>query len=306
MAAKKKEKPWSDADANAMVGKVCMVTGANTGIGKVTALELAKVWAKVVMVCRNPQKGEAAKKEIEEASGSNNVDLMIADLSSLKAVRQLASDFRKKYDRLHVLVNNAGAIIKKRIVAEEGFEAQFALHVLTPFLLTNLLLDELKASAPARVINVSSKMHFFAKMDFDDLQGEKKYSGFGIYGRTKLANILLSYEMARQYKGTGITVNTLHPGSVATELGRDVKNPLTSVLSLFTVNPEKGAETQLYLACSQKVDGVTGKYFEKCKPCESSKATYSTSHALKIWGICSKLTGFNPSQQAMNTVYIDE
>lgn len=248
-----------------MNGKVCMVTGANSGIGKETALGLAELGATVVMVCRNPSRGEATMVEIKEKTGNDLVDLMIADLSSQQSIRQLAANFKKKYP-LHVLINNAGVFLTKRSLIVDGIETTFAVNHLAYILLTNLLLDALKANTPARVINFSSETHRGATINFDNLQGEKKYSVLKVYGQSKLANILFSYELTKRLKETGVTVNHLHPGFIRTELGHNKENSRIfrvgmKLTQLFGASPKKGAQTSIYLATSPEVEDVTGKYF---------------------------------------------
>ena len=201
-----------------MQGKICLVTGASSGIGKATALGLAKMGATVVMVCRDANKGEAALSEIKRNSGSSSVDLLLADLSSQEAIRRLATEYKSKYQQLHVLINNAGVYYTKRHVTVDGLEAMFAVNYLARFLLTNLLLDIIKRSAPARVINVAGAYHAKGKINFDDLQGEKDFDGQRANHQSKLADVLFTYELARRLEGTGVTVNCLHPGMVATDL----------------------------------------------------------------------------------------
>ncbi|KKM77107.1 hypothetical protein LCGC14_1373310, partial [marine sediment metagenome] len=204
-----------------MKGKICIITGANSGIGKATAIALAEMGATIVMVCREKETGESAQKEIIELTGNKNVDLLLCDLSSQKEIRELVSNFKNKYQVLHILINNAGVMMKQGTVSTDGFEMNFAVNHLAPFLLTNLLLDMLKKNAPSRIINVSSGAHKTAKLDIDDLQSEnKKLRLMRIYGNSKLALMLFSYELSRKLEGTNVTINTVHPGVVATNLGR--------------------------------------------------------------------------------------
>src|SRR3989454_3745122 len=212
-----------------MTGKVCLITGGNSGIGKATALGLAKLNASVVIVSRDKDKGEATIIEVKSKSGNHNVDAMTADLSSQDSVRELAHDFRGRYKKLHVLINNAGIFLPRRVPTVDGLETTFATNHLGHFLLTNLLLDVLKASAPSRVINITSSAHRGTTIDFDDLKGEKKYSGYHAYSQSKLANVLFTYQLAKRLEGTGITVNCLHPGVVRTGFGKDVTG-LMSIL----------------------------------------------------------------------------
>ena len=279
----------------AMTNKVCLVTGCNSGIGKVTALELAKQGATVVMACRKAEAGRAVQEEIKAISGNSNVDLLLADLSSQEAVRGLARDFHEKYGQLHVLINNAGVLSKKRVLTVDGLENQFAVNLLAPFLLTHLLLDTLKASAPARVVNVTSTMHRFAGIDFDNLQGEKKYSAQGAYNQSKLGVVLFTLELARRQAGSGVTVNCLHPGVVGTGIMRDSSNLIRRGWKALTLSPEKGADTSLYLAMSPQVEGVSGQYFEKRKIAKASKKAADRELALKLWQRCTQLTGMDES-----------
>ncbi|MFW9821264.1 MAG: SDR family oxidoreductase [Candidatus Thorarchaeota archaeon] len=276
-----------------MEGNICLITGANSGIGKETALALAKMNATVVMLCRNKQRGEKAQKEIIEQSENKNVDLLICDLSSLKDINKFVSDFKSKYDKLHVFINNAGIMLKSRTVSVDGFEMNFAVHLLGPFLLTNLLLDILKKSAPSRIINVTSAAHKRAKIDFEDLQSQnKKYRLFSIYGISKLAEMLFTYELSRRLKGTKVTANAVHPGVVATNLGRDQSKFSQWFARKFFKSPEEGAQTSIYLASSPEVEGITGKYFSNKEPRESSIESYNEEDAERLWKICEELTGF--------------
>jgi NAD(P)-dependent dehydrogenase (short-subunit alcohol dehydrogenase family) len=275
-----------------MAGKTCIVTGANAGIGKATALGLAKMGGTVVMVCRSRERGGAALAEIERESGSNSVALLLADLSSQGAIRHLADKFKAKYPALHVLINNAGIIPRKRAVTEDGFETQFAVNHLAYFLLTNLLLDVLKASTPSRIINVSSQVHGGPYIPFDDLQSERSYSPTRVYGWTKLANVLFTYELARRLEGTGVTVNSLHPGTVATKLLADyMPGGLRFMAKMIGMSPEDGAQTSLYLATSPEVKGVSGKYFVHGTAVRSSKASYDKAAASRMWQVSAELTG---------------
>ena len=283
--------------AKSMSGRICMVTGANAGIGKATALGLAKMGGTVVMVCRSRERGEATLAEIKRESGNASVHLLLADLSSQDDIRRLAAAFNAKYPAVHVLINNAGIIPRKRTVTGEGFETQFAVNHLAYFLLTHLLLDILKASAPARIVTVSSQVHHGASIDFDDLQSERFYRPTRVYASTKLANVLFTYELARRLEGTGVTANCLHPGSVATNLLADfLPTPLRFVTKIVGVSPEKGAQTPLYLATSPEVEEVTGKYFVNQKPAASSKPSYDRDLARRLWQVSEKLTGAQTMQ----------
>ena len=282
--------------SDSMAGKVCLVTGANSGIGKATALGLANIGATVVMVCRSQERGEGALAEIKQKSSKEQIFLLLADLASQAAIRRLAEDFNSQYSALHVLINNAGIIPRKRQVTVDGFETQFAVNHLAPFLLTNLLMDMLKSSAPARIVTVSSDMHRGATINFDDLQSVGSYRPIRVYSETKLANVLFTYELARKLQGTKITANCLHPGMVATKLladGIGIPRPLKSTTKLIGSSPEKGAETSIYLATSPEVEGVSGKYFVRQKAVESSKISYDQNLASRLWEQSTELTGLD-------------
>ncbi|MFQ5434771.1 MAG: SDR family oxidoreductase [Anaerolineae bacterium] len=277
-----------------MKDKMVLVTGANAGIGKVTAQDLAKMGAQVVMVARSRERGEAALADVRRASGSDRVDLLLADLSVQAEVRRLASEFREKYGRLDVLVNNAGALFTKRLESADGIEMTFALNHLGYFLLTNLLLDLLKASAPSRIVNVSSTAHTRAELNFDDLENKTSFSGMNVYGQSKLANVYFTYELARRLAGTGVTANCLHPGFVASNFAKN--NGLLAKAGMllmrpFAISPEKGAETSIYLASSPEVEGVTGKYFDKKQPVQSAAVSYDETAARRLWQISEQMTG---------------
>ena len=278
-----------------MNGKVCLVTGANTGIGKVAAVELARQGATVVMVCRDKAKGQAARREIQQASGNNQVDLLLADLSSQANIRKLAVDFKTRHSRLDVLLNNAGLYMPKRTLSTDGIETTFAVNHLAYFLLANLLLDVLKQAAPSRVINVSSGAHRRGVMAFDNLQGERSYSGISAYSNAKLANILFTRELARRLAGTRVTVNCLHPGVVATQIFRNLPKPLEWLVKAFALSPEKGAQTSVYLASSPEVAHVTSKYFVKQRETAPVAAAQDDAVARKLWQISEQLTGLGAS-----------
>jgi len=279
-----------------MQGKICMITGANSGIGKATALGLAQMGATVVLVSRDRARGEEAQKEIKAKSGNDAIDLLLADLSSQQSIRQLVEDFKQRYTRLHVLINNAGVFALTWRETVDGLEMSFAVNVLAPFLLTNLLLDVIKASAPARIVNVSSNQQEANHLKLDDLQLEKSYRPMRAYAQSKLAVVLFTYELARRLEGTGVTANCLHPGFVATNIAqRDLVLPArlaTKLIFRFGTSPEKGAKTSLYLATSLDVEGVTGKYFEKSVPRKSTPLSYDESLQQQLWKACAQLTGF--------------
>jgi len=282
--------------SKSMAGKICMVTGANDGIGKATALGLANLGATVVMVCRSRKLGEAALAEIGQKSSNDHVSLLLADLASQDSIRDLAENFKGQHAALHVLINNAGIIPRQRLVTVDGLETQFAVNHLAPFLLTNLLLDVLESSAPARIVTVASDMHRGASIDFDDLQSERSYRPTQVYAITKLANVLFTYELARRLQGTKVTANCLHPGVVATKLladGLGIPRALMSTTRLMGASPEKGAKTSIYLATSPAVEGVSGKYFVRQKAVESAKVSYDDTLASRLWRASAKLTGLS-------------
>lgn len=279
--------------AEPLLGKICMVTGATGGIGAVTARELSRQGATVIIVGRNAQKCANVAAQIQQLSGNPNVEFMVADLSAQDQIRQLVAQFKQKYNRLDVLINNAGGLFVQRQVSADGIEMTLALNHLSYFLLTNLLLDTLKASA-ARIINVASAAHS-GEINFADLQGEQKYSGFAAYRQSKLANILFTYELARRMAGTGVTANTLHPGFVAsgfaTNNGWFWDKIYRYLARLIAISPEEGARTSLYLATSPDVADVTGQYFIKQKAAASSKASYDEATAKQLWQTSEALTG---------------
>jgi NAD(P)-dependent dehydrogenase (short-subunit alcohol dehydrogenase family) len=282
-----------------MNGKICLLTGANAGIGKVTAKKLAEQGATVVMVCRNKQKGEAALDEIGKSSGNGNVELMIADLSSQAEIRRLAEEFKARHSRLDVLVNNAGVYLPKRTLTVDRIETTFAVNHLAYFLLTNLLLEVLKQSAPSRIVSVSSEAHQYGKIEFDNLQGERVYKGIPAYSNSKLANVLFTRELARRLAGTKVTANSLHPGAVATSIFRNTPKPIEWLIKMFTMNPEKGAETSVYLATSGEVEGISGKYFEKKREKYPSRLAQDDETARTLWQVSEQMTGLNPRADAV-------
>lgn len=269
-------------------GKTCLVTGANSGLGRETALALAKMKANVVMVCRNKGKGDAARREISEESGNDSVDLLLCDLSSLADTRTLAAEVMNRYGKLHVLVNNAG-LFSFSGRTEDGFETTFAVDYLAPFLLTNLLLDLLKASAPSRIVNVSSVAHFNGHVDLEAVGKGGGATGWGGYSNSKLALVMFTYELARRLQGTGVTANCLHPGGVATNIWRIP----AAVTRPFLKSAEEGARTSIYLASSPEVESVSGRYFENEKEKKSSDESHDEKMQLALWDETSKLVGLS-------------
>ncbi|UCH62679.1 MAG: SDR family oxidoreductase [Fidelibacterota bacterium] len=277
-----------------MKEKVCLITGANRGIGKATALGLALKGATVIIHCRNRQLGENTREEIITGTGNTAIEVIVADLASLEAVRQVAGEVTRRHTALHVLVNNAGLTKRRHTLTEDSFETTLAVNHLAPFLLTNLLLDTLKSSAPARIVNVASMVHRWGKINFDDLMGQRNYSMDRAYNQSKLANILFTYELARRLQGSGVTVNCLEPGMVVSDFGREYtgfKGLMTNKLwRPFMHSPEKGADTVIYLASSPEVEGVTGKYFTKRRVVRSSRASNDAILASRLWEVSEGLT----------------
>ncbi len=274
---------------------VIVITGANSGMGKATSVELAKTGAIVVMLCRNKAKGEEAIKEVRDLSGNSSVELMICDLRSLKSIENFCTEFKNRFQRLDILVNNAGVVLPGRHETFDGCELQFGVNHLGHFLLTNRLLDIMIASAPARIINVSSGAHKIGHIHIKDVNLSKNYTAWRAYAQSKLANILFTYELADRLKGRGVTANCLHPGAVATAMGinRDTGfgTFITRILKPFFQTPEKGAQTAVYLATSPDVEGVTGKYYYQKRPLLSSKRSYDKEMAKSLWALSEKMTG---------------
>ncbi len=283
-----------------MEGKVCLITGATSGIGAETARVLAKMGATIAIVGRSPSKCADTADRIKTETGNSKVDYLIADLSSLNEIRRLAKEFRTRYARLDVLINNAGGLFLKRQTTVDGLELTFALNHLAYFLLTNLLLDALKANAPSRIVNVSSLAHVGARIDFANLH----FQGWQGYKRSKLANLMFTYELAGRLEGTGVTVNALHPGLVASNFGMNngrVYRAVRPLISLFSISNEKGARTSIYLASSPEVERVSGKYFVRCMPVRSSEASYDHAAAARLWQVSASLTGMSGDPGAAPT-----
>jgi len=277
-----------------LTGRICVVTGANRGIGRATAEGLAELGANLILVCRRREDGEAVSREIA-AKARPVPDVVGADLSSQASIRQAASEIQARYPRLHVLINNAGIISRRREVTADGLELQFAVNHLGYFLLTNLLLPQLRAGPPSRIVNVSSGAHSHATLDFSDLQSERGYDPKEVYSRTKLANILFTYELARRLGVTGVTVNCLAPGVVATRMLGDYMGapPGAGVDSTFGASPKEGAKTSIYLAAAPDVERVTGKYFVGSKPAASSRESHDEAAARRLWEVSERLTGLS-------------
>jgi NAD(P)-dependent dehydrogenase (short-subunit alcohol dehydrogenase family) len=279
-----------------MKNKIVLVTGANSGLGKMAAIGLAKMGATVVMVCRNRERGEAARQDIIAASGSSSVDLLLADLSSQHAVRQLAQAFKATYQRLDVLVNNAGGVFMSRSMSVDGIEYSLAFNHLAPFLLTHLLLDVLKASTPARIVNVTTRLFANSAVNFDDIHFEKRpYNGFHSYTETKLGNILFTYELAKKLEGTGVSVNCVHPGIFKSNFGSEgmprVMRVMSAIMRPFMPSAEKAAERVLYVATAPELDGMSGKYYGDKKELTSPKQSYDGAAQERLWRVSEELTG---------------
>ena len=275
--------------------KTVLITGGTGGIGRAAAIGLASMGARVGITGRDRARAEVAAAEITRASGNPAVDVFVADLSSQAEVRQLAAEVLAAYPRLDVLLNNVGGFWAHRHVTVDGLERTFALNHLAPFLLTDLLLDRLVASAPARVVTVSSGAQAMGKIDFDDLMGERRYSGQRAYNQSKLANVMFTYELAGRLQGTGVTANALHPGMTNTGFSAEdparAFAPLVAVLRPFMRSPERGADTAVYLASSPEVEGVTGRYFSDRKARKSSKSSYDGATTARLWDVSADLVG---------------
>ncbi len=278
-----------------MAGKAVLITGGTGGIGKATATGLAALGARVGITGRDRGRAEAAADDIRAASGGAVVDVFVADLSAQTEVRRLAGEVLDAYPRLDVLINNAGGTWAHRHVTADGLEHTFALNHLAPFLLTDLLLDRLKASSPARVVTVSSGAQALGRIDFDDLMGARKYSGQRAYNQSKLANVMFTYELSRRLKGTGVTATVLHPGVVRTNFGAEDQSTayavMTRVVRPFMKSLARGAATPVYLASSPEVAGVTGRYFANKKPKKSNRSSYDVDAAARLWQVSSDLVG---------------
>ena len=275
-----------------MEGKVALITGGTSGIGKAAATALAAMGAEVVVTGRNRERAEKALAEIRRDSGGPKVSLMLADLAVQTEVRKLAEGFRERHDRLDMLVNNAGLIQSRRTETPDGIELTLAVNHLAPFLLTNLLLEVLERSAPSRIIPVSSEARRSARIDFDDLQSRRRYRAFPVYGMTKKANILFTYELAERLEGTGVVANCVHPGGVNTNFGDDNRSPgilLFRAFKPFMRTPEQGADTVIYLASSPEAAEMNGKYLtdrEEVSPAEPRDAVAQK----RLWEVSERLT----------------
>lgn len=280
-----------------MQGKVCLVTGATGGIGRVTACELARRGAALIIVGRNRERGEIAMAEAR-AAGAASVNFIAADLSNQDQVRRLGQQILDRYPRIDVLVNNAGGMFRRRILSADGIEMTFALNHLSYYLLTHLLLPALSQAPAARIVNVASNAHRGVDIDFSNLQGEQGYRALRAYKRSKLANICFTIALTRRLEGSGVTANALHPGFVATDIGAR-SDRLAAIawrlVSLFAIDVEKGAQTSVYLAASKDVAGVSGQYFSECRPAQPSAPARDRNTQEKLWEVSAAMTGISPA-----------
>jgi len=270
-----------------MKGKVCIITGANRGIGKATATVFAQLGATVILACRNKEGGEIAKADIITATGNSNVELMLVDLSVQESIQKIVTDFGNKYDRLDVLINNAGVYKSQRELTPDGLEMMFATNHLGPFFLTNLLLDKLKASQPSRVLVVTAPST--TPVDFDNLQGERRFSSLQAFGVTKMCNLLFTYELSRRLEGTGVTVNGVHPGLSKTKLMREAPIILRWLTQFASKKPEKAAESLAYLASSAEMANTTGRFFKDRKEIKSNQYSYDQNVQHQLWDVSTAL-----------------
>jgi NAD(P)-dependent dehydrogenase (short-subunit alcohol dehydrogenase family) len=278
-----------------MTGKTVLITGGTGGIGKATAIGLAALGAHVAITGRDLGRAEAAAADIRDTTGNPDVDAFGADLSSQVEVRRLAAEVLEANPRLDVLINNVGGFWATRHVTADGLEHTFAVNHLAAYLLTNLLLDRLKASTPARVVTVASNAQSLGRIDFEDLQGERTYSGQTAYNQSKLADVMFTYELARRLAGTGVTATVLHPGVVRTGFGAEDPSRIFKLLvplwRPFMKTPRDGAATSIYLASSPEVAGVTGMYFADSRPRTSNKTSYDEAAAARLWQVNASLVG---------------
>jgi NAD(P)-dependent dehydrogenase (short-subunit alcohol dehydrogenase family) len=278
-----------------MIGKTVLITGSTGGIGRATALRLSSMGARVGITGRDAGRAQHAAAEIASESNNGAVDVFVADMSSQTEVRRLAGEVLDAYPRLDVLINNVGGFWSHRHVTADGLEHTFALNHLAPFLLTSLLLDRLVASAPARIVTVSSGAQSMGKIDFDDLMGQRKYSGQDAYNQSKLANVMFTYELARRLAGSGVTATALHPGVTNTGFSAEDPSrafaPLVMVMRPFMKKPERGADTPVYLASAPEAEGLTGQFFANRKPRESSRSSYDAAATARLWQVSADLVG---------------
>ena len=274
-----------------LTGKLCVVTGGNTGIGRETVRGLAARGAEVVIACRNQQKGEAARADVVASTGNDAVRVMPLDLAALANVRSFAAALREKHERLDILVCNAGVWTRQRQTTQDGFELSIGVNHLGHFVLVRELEPLLRAAAPARIVVVSSDIHYRARMDFDDLMWEKRrFRGPSAYGQSKLANVLYTAALARRLEGSGVTVNAVHPGVVRTELAREYPRAVMTILNLFFISPERGAATSLHVATAPHLAKVSGKYFAKCREKRPSRRALVMPDQERLWDMSERYT----------------
>ncbi len=271
--------------------KVCILTGATSGIGREAAFDIARKGLHLVLPVRNMKKAAALKNEIAKQTGNQQVHLYECDLASMDSIRQFCDAFLQKHNHLHILINNAGTWETRRKESADGIELTLAVNHLAPFLMTNLLLKRMKNSTPARIINVSSKAHIRGNLNFQDLEGKNSWSSFGAYANSKLANILFTRELARQLNENGITANCLHPGVVDTRLYHKMPAFLTSFFRLFMISPSKGSETIVHLALSPEVQQANGEYFYKKKVRKPARQALDDTAARRLWEVSCEYTG---------------
>lgn len=295
-------KGWCHSKAD-LTGKTAIVTGANTGIGYCTARDLARRNARVILACRSLERGRAAAANIREETGNENVHVKMLDLSSMKSVRAFAAEINKEEPQLNILINNAAVTGLDKTMTDEGLELTYAVNHFGPFLLTNLLVDLLKKSSPSRVVVVSSIVNIFGSVDCDNLCAEKDFSIAWAYYNSKLCNVLFTKELARRLRGTGVLANCLHPGSIRTNLLRNIpaiiRIPILMLGSLFFKTPEEGAQTSIYCAVDEAVEGVSGEYFIDCRSAEHgiwiNKSAYDEGLCKKLWEVSEKITKLKSS-----------
>ena len=272
-----------------MRGKICLVTGSSSGLGKATAMGLAQLGATVILGCRDKQRGEVALTEIKTASGNQLVELMLIDLSLQHSVRSIIAEFESRFDRLDVLINNAGVFKNQRILTVDGLETMFATNHLGPFLLTNLLMNKLKSSSSARILSITAPST--TSLDFDDLQGEKKFNAYTAFGASKMCNLLFTYELARRLEGTHITANAIHPGLVKSGIMKEAAPPIRWFTYLISTAPQKAAATPVYYASSPEVEGMTGLFFRGRQAIESNSYSTNLEVQKRLWDVSVALTG---------------
>lgn len=281
--------------------KICLITGACSGLGKAAALRIAERDSILILACRDERKGMEALKNIRKKSRNQDVELMVFDLASFGSIRKFAQHFKEKFDRLDILINNAATYLSELRYTPDNIEMQFATNYLGPFLLTNLLWESLKKSESARIINVTSDFHFYCRLHFDDLFFANRYSGIKAYNQSKLALIFFTYELSRRLESSSITANCVHPGGVKTDIGSKNASGLFkwgwTLIRPFLASPEKRAKNLVHLACSQDVEAISGQYFEMLKPKRSSKLSYDKAQAARLWDISEKMTGLSLSSE---------